>query len=278
MKCPSEMQKSSTLGSQGTIVAVAVSIVGIGIEVDVGVCVATGMEVARAVEVIGGGTKVGPVEQDERMSAIWSLASLLANVRELAPVLQSLNLEYTFNMEDIYKTYPHNPPHYFVPNAMYIVTGSLLYKKRLLTDNNHKSLVCDNLFEIMHRWGWALEAWSVLENHYHFIARSPEDPLTLEKLIRQLHSKTAMLLNKLDKTPGRQVWYNYWDTCITHETSYYARLHYVHINPVKHGLVENAEDYPFGSYRWFLDEADESFRDKVINQPINRVDIFDDFD
>ena len=35
-------------------------------------------------------------------------------------------------MDDIYKVYPHNPPHYFVPNAIYMVTGSTLYKKALI--------------------------------------------------------------------------------------------------------------------------------------------------
>ena len=181
-------------------------------------------------------------------------------------------------MEDIYKTYPHNPPHYFVPNAMYIVTGSLLYNQRLLTDDKRKSLVCDILFDRTARWGWDLEAWAILENHYHFIARAPENALSLEKLIRQIHSKSAVKLNKLDKTVGRKVWYNYWDTCITLETSYYARLHYVHLNPVKHGLIENAEAYPFCSYRWFLEKADETFQHKVMNQPTERMDIFDDFD
>jgi putative transposase len=163
-------------------------------------------------------------------------------------------------MEDIYKTYPHNPPHYFVSNAMYMVTGSLLYNKRLLTDDNHKSLVCKILFERTTHWGWELEAWAILENHYHFIARAPENALTLAKLMRQFHSKATVMLNKMDKETGRQVWHNYWDTCITHETSYHARMHYVHLNPVKHKLVENAEEYPYCSYRWFLETADHDFR------------------
>ena len=57
-------------------------------------------------------------------------------------------------------------------------------------------MVCDILFERTKHWGWRLGAWAVLENHYHFIARAPENALTLEKLIRQLHSKTAVALNK----------------------------------------------------------------------------------
>jgi putative transposase len=218
------------------------------------------------------------MNRDARKFSICFMLVALSGVQEQALALQKRELKYTIPMDDIYKTSPHNPPHYFVPNAMYIVTGSILYKKRLLTDNKRKSLVLEILLERTTHWGWALEAWAVLENHYHFVGHAPENPLTLEKLIRQIHSKTAIELNKMDKTPGRKVWYNYWDTCITHETSYYARLHYVHINPVKHGLVENAEDYPFCGYRWFLNKADESFRDIVMNQPIDRVDIFDEFD
>ena len=159
-----------------------------------------------------------------------------------------------------------------------MVTGSLLYNKHLLKDDKHKSLVCEILFERANHWGWELEGWAVLENHYHFIARAPDNALTLETFIRQFHSKSAVELNRLDHELGRQVWHNYWDTCITHETSYYARLHYVHLNPVKHGLVENAEDYLFCSYRWFLDKADEAFRDVVMGQAIDRVNVDDDFD
>jgi putative transposase len=181
-------------------------------------------------------------------------------------------------MDDIYKTYLHNPPHYFVPNAMYIVTGAVLYNQHLLHDNIRKSLFWEILLERVLYWKWELEAWAILENHYHFIARAPENPLTLEALIRQTHSKTAVELNRLDKAPGRKVWHNYWDTCITFETSYHARLHYVHLNPVKHELVENAEEYPFCSYRWFLEKANNDFQNTVMNQPMDRVDVVDDFD
>lgn len=181
-------------------------------------------------------------------------------------------------MESIYKTYLYNPPHYFVPNAMYIVTGSLLYKQRLLFDDKRKALVLEILLERAAHWNWDMQAWSVLENHYHFVSQAPQNALTLESLIRQVHSKSAVELNKLDMTPGRKVWQNYWDTCITHEMSYLARIRYVHLNPVKHGLVQNAEDYPFCSYKWFLEQADDEFQKQVMDQPIDRVDIEDDFD
>lgn len=35
-------------------------------------------------------------------------------------------------MDELYKTYLHNPPHYFVSNAMYVVTGAILHNQPFL--------------------------------------------------------------------------------------------------------------------------------------------------
>jgi putative transposase len=180
-------------------------------------------------------------------------------------------------MDEVYKTYPHNPPHLFLPSAVYIVTGAILHNHPILRSDEHKSIFCDTLFERAEVLEWSLEAWAVLGNHYHFVARSPENAHTLVRLIREIHSITAIAFNRVDNTSGRKVWYNYWDSCITYEASYLSRLHYVHINPVKHGIAERAEDYPFCSYRWFLENALEEFQRSVLSQPIDRVKVFDLF-
>lgn len=158
-----------------------------------------------------------------------------------------------------------------------MVTGAIVYKKPLLNTPEKKQIVCQTLLERSARLGWELQAWAILENHYHFIALAPENPVTLTKLTREIHSITAILLNKLDQTPGRQVWHNYWDTCITYEKSYFARLHYVHMNPVKHGVALNADEYPFCSYRWFLEQGAEGFKAQVLSQPFEKANVVDDF-
>ncbi len=117
-------------------------------------------------------------------------------------------------MADIYKVYLHNPPHYFVPNAMYMVTGAILHNQHLLIENRRKELVLQTLLERAALLGWNLQAWSILNNHYHFIAEAPENATNLSKLIQQLHSVTAIQINRWDSTPGRQVWFNYWDSML----------------------------------------------------------------
>jgi len=145
--------------------------------------------------------------------------------------------------DEIYEVYPHNPPHLFCPNDIYMVTGGVMRKEYLLDSNKKKAHFFRRLAEWAELLGWELEAWSVLPNHYHFVARAPEEAVSLKSLIQAAHSISSKYLNRLDNTPGRRVWYNYWDTCITNQMSYIARLHYVHTNAVKHGLVERPEDY-----------------------------------
>ena len=180
-------------------------------------------------------------------------------------------------MDDIYKTYPHNPPHWFVPNAIYFVTGAILHNEHLISDDMRKEFILQTLFERANLLGWNLAAWAILNNHYHFIAQATGDAETLVKLIRQLHSITAIQLNKWDKVSDRQVWSNYWDTCLTYEKSYLARLHYVHLNPVKHGMTEDAMNYPYCSYRWFVEKGDDVLQEQVFSQPIDNINVLDDF-
>jgi len=172
---------------------------------------------------------------------------------------------------------PHNPPHTFISGAVYMVTGATLYKTPIMKTDTHKTLFCTTLFERADICGWELQTWAVLDNHYHFIAESPENAHSLVPFIRELHSITAIGFNRLDGTSGRRVWYNYWDSCITNETSYLARLHYVHQNPVKHGATAISEDYPFCSYRWFISTGEPGLQNQVFSQPLDRVLIEDDF-
>ncbi|NLD73217.1 MAG: hypothetical protein GX649_10925 [Chloroflexi bacterium] len=176
-----------------------------------------------------------------------------------------------------YRQWAHAPAHAFLPGAAYIVTASTYHKAHLLDTPAKRDCVLQTLFAEAERWGWSLEAWAVLSNHYHWVGNAPEDATTLSRLVQSLHSRTAAWLNRHDGTPGRRVWLQYWDTCLTYERSYLARLHYVHHNPAKHGVVANAENYPWCSMAWFVAGATPGHRRAVLAFPIDRVNVRDDF-
>ena len=158
-----------------------------------------------------------------------------------------------------------------------MVTCGTYEKKHILDDSKRLNLFMNKFFELSNEFAWTLQAWAILSNHYHFIAISPEEAQTLPSFLSKLHSQTAKAINRLDTTPGRRVWYQYFDTRITYQRSYLARLKYVHQNPVHHGIVRNASEYRWCSACWFEQTANSAFRKTVNNFKINNLKVYDEF-
>ncbi len=98
-------------------------------------------------------------------------------------------------------------------------------------------------------YGWDIIAWAVLDNHYHILVKHPgRQVANTSSYVSSFHKFTARRWNDQDGTPGRRVWWNYWDRCVRNEKDLLVRLKYILWNPVKHGLVDAPEEYPFSSY------------------------------
>ena len=171
--------------------------------------------------------------------------------------------------------WPHAPVHWQFQPGIYMVTAATYHRVPHLAKPYRRDFFQSTLFAAAKEFGWVLHAWAILYEHYHFIAASPKDPATLRHFIAKLHAVTARSYNREDGTPGRRVWFQYWDTHITFQRSYLARLKYVNHNPVKHGLVANAMDYPWCSARWFNENAPRSFVLAVESFRIDRVKVYE---
>lgn len=79
------------------------------------------------------------------------------------------------SVEEIYKTYKHNPPHLFRPNAKYFITAAAYKKQHLFEDDDVKHCVLEVMFESFTRQCWKIEEWVLLDNHYHLMADAPEE-------------------------------------------------------------------------------------------------------
>ncbi len=156
-----------------------------------------------------------------------------------------------------------------------MVIASTYNRQLFLNTPARLSLVRDTLFELALQMGWMLQAWAVTANHYHFVAQSPQDGETLRQLIRKLHGRTSKWINEDDRITGRRVWFQYWDSILTYERSYFARLNYVHQNPVKHGLVCQAEAYPWCSAGWFARTATPAFYRRIRGMATDRLNVMD---
>jgi len=176
-----------------------------------------------------------------------------------------------------------HPPHIYEDHACYFLTASTVRSQRFLGTDIQRAVVRDVLEAAIQQYGITLYAWVILANHYHLLLRTGHIA-PIYKFVKRLHGESAIRLNKLDGTPGRKVWYQYWDRFPRGEGDFWTYFNYIHINPIKHGYVplpngpQSAQQeqaplaldlmpdvhqylaqYPCSSYRYYLREYGEEF-------------------
>ncbi len=174
----------------------------------------------------------------------------------------------------------HAPAHRLEARGAYMVTCGTLHKVPVLTTPERLSEFQSLLFEQSEKFRWRLQAWAVMSNHYHWVGVSPEeepDARSLKTLVAQMHEVSAKRLNQADGLGGRRVWCNYWDSHITFETSYLARLKYVHDNPAHHGVVPSAANYLWCSRAWLERTANRAFVKQLDGFKTDSLKVPDDY-
>ena len=158
-----------------------------------------------------------------------------------------------------------------------MITAATLDKQHFFSSSAKLDFLQSELLSLAKKYHWQLQAWAVFPNHYHFIARSEDESPQLGTFVSHLHTSTARQLNQLDQIAGRRIWYNFWDSKLTFERSYLARLNYVHQNPVKHGRVFAANQYRWCSAAWFERTAPPATVKTVYGFKTDKLNIADDY-
>ena len=130
-----------------------------------------------------------------------------------------------------------------------------------------KALFCRALHEARASAGFLILAYVVMPDHLHIItngARKPSETLrfikgiSARRIIR--HLKDGGFQGSLEKLRGAQKadrhQYSLWQresnvVLLTVESTFMQRVHYIHQNPVRAGLVERAADYRWSSVRYW---------------------------
>jgi putative transposase len=125
---------------------------------------------------------------------------------------------------------------------------------RLLTDN------IDVLREAVRtvRTGapFHIDAWVVLPEHMHCIWTLPPDDHDYSGRWHALKTIFATAMPHGEprsearvRNGERGIWQRrFWEHTIRGDRDYAAHMDYVHFNPVKHGLVAHAGDWPYSSF------------------------------
>ena len=133
-----------------------------------------------------------------------------------------------------------HPPHVYEQNACYFITAGTAGRRRLLDTDPKRALLHGVLNNAVKDYDITLYAWVILATHYHLLLSTGET-IPIFKFIKRLHGESAIKLNEFDATPGRQVWYQYWDHSPRSQRAFWCCFNYTHINPLKHGYVRSME-------------------------------------
>ena len=101
------------------------------------------------------------------------------------------------------------------------------------------------LTEWLGRGGNRLWAYCLMPNHVHLIV-VPETPDGLSRAIGEVHRRYTRRINFRERWRGH-LWQGRFASFVMDESHVIAAARYVESNPVKAGLVERAEQWPWSS-------------------------------
>jgi putative transposase len=94
---------------------------------------------------------------------------------------------------------------------------------------------------------WSLpkpEAWVILPDHFHLIVSSGKEGIS--SLMHRFKIKYSIRCRYRFGTG--QIWqHRFWDRVIRDQNDFNKHIDYIHINPVKHGLVDDPFLYNYSS-------------------------------
>jgi putative transposase len=171
----------------------------------------------------------------------------------------------------------HAPSHRFTEKGSYFLTARTFNKEHHFRRQKALDFLTQTLLTQALRFEWEIHAFAVFSNHYHIVAYS-QSPENLPRYIQALHSISSIEMNKIDGTPARKLWYQYWDTLLTDSVSYHSRFRYVQENAVKHKLALRADAYPWCSAGDYLLRASAADQKRLLTFPIDQLNIEDNFE
>jgi putative transposase len=169
-----------------------------------------------------------------------------------------------------------------VPGASYFFTVVAWHRRQVLCRPEVRAALRTAFREELRARPFELEAIVVLPDHLHCIWTLPPGDSDFSGRWRRIKASVSRAVGQeieAEPTPSRRLkgerglWQRrYWEHVIRDEADFAAHLDYIHFNPVKHGLVERAADWPWSSLHRYMaegayplgwGEADICFRDGI---------------
>ncbi len=136
-------------------------------------------------------------------------------------------------------------PRIVAPHYPHHITQRGNYRQNVFQEDGDRAQYLAWVEEYSVKYNLKIWAYCLMSNHVHFIA-VPLDSSALSRTFNQAHMRYAQYFNRKNGWTGH-LWQGRFFSCCLNEPHLWAAVKYVENNPVRAGLVEKAEDYPWSS-------------------------------
>ena len=116
-------------------------------------------------------------------------------------------------------------------------------------------LILEVLKDSRRRLGFLLCGYVLMPDHWHALIW-PVYPLLISQVLHDIKKISTLRIHAARGSHGPFWQRQFWDRFVRHAKEFRERLDYMHVNPVRKGLVKRPEDWRWSSYNNFaLDKA-----------------------
>jgi putative transposase len=139
-------------------------------------------------------------------------------------------------------------------NGTYFITASTFEKQCILQSERMAGLLIKVLCHYQQQGKYRLHELVVMPNHFHLLI-TPLLPTTLEKAMQFIKGGFSYRAKRELGFVG-EIWQtSFYDRRVRDAIEYGRFRHYIHMNPVRRGLVPLPEEFPYSSANMRLDEV-----------------------
>lgn len=146
------------------------------------------------------------------------------------------------------------------PGAMYHITARGNKRAAIFKIKQDYEMYLTLLDEVRNKYPFQLHAYCLMTNHLHLQIETIRDHI--QYIMKDLHSRYAIYLNKRLKTDGH-VFQGRYGAQLIQDDSYFLEVsRYIHRNPLEAKMVKRAEAYPWSSYASYIFNEGNPYIDK----------------
>lgn len=148
-------------------------------------------------------------------------------------------------------------PRLHVPAAFYHVTLRGNHRQDIFFSPKDRDILDEIVAEITQRFGARLHAYCWMTNHLHLLIQVGDTPLG--RIMLRIASRYARVLQARFHTTGHLFERRYHAVLVDAESYLLELVRYIHLNPVRAGMVTTPDAYPWSSHLVYMGHREQAW-------------------